>query len=150
MLCGHEREDGTINFRQRTLGAFVAVYLMLHCIPAVLALSVQPFRQAADWLYTQSNTIFNDDTVMVTTSPYSDGWNDYYISQRGRRDPLHVMSQYQFEKVLQGDHGGMDYDRIYLQYSMAGIGAQLRAYLDENYVLEADKTDIQVKEYVHK
>lgn len=107
----------------------------------------QPFREAADWLYMQSNEIFDPRTVIVTVSTdlLKDGWTEYYISRQDRRDPLNVVSQYGLtsEELL-------SYNRVYIQYTLGTISEWLQVALDTNYTLEADLPEIQMKVYARK
>ena len=42
------------------------------------------------------------------------------------------------------------YSKIYLHYSFASANMKLQNYLKENYILESDIKDVQMKIYVHK
>ena len=146
LICSLEKNVSTIaKFRLQIASTFMMTVLILHCVTSVPNFRIQPFRQAADWLYTQSNSIFNDDTLVVTTMGYDDAWNEYYISQKGRRDLLNVKNQYELDFSAQEK-----YNRIYLQYSQSKVSVKLQNFLKENYILESDKRDIQVKTYIHK
>lgn len=135
----------TTQLQLQIISSFMMVVLMLHCVTAIPTFENQPLRQSADWLYTQSNSVFNDDTVIVTLMSFDDSWNEYYISQKGRRDFLNVKNQYELYFSAPEK-----YNRIYLQYSQMKVTIKLKNFLKENYILESDKKDIQVKTYVHK
>ena len=108
-------------------------------------ITYQPFRAAADWLYTQSNDIFAPDTVIIQTSTdlLAAGWNEYYVSRQGRRDPLNVITQNAItaEKL-------QSYRKVYVQYSHSSISEPVQSALDANFTLEADLPEFQLKVYV--
>lgn len=75
-------------------------------------LAHEPFRQAADWLYSQGGYIYNSDTLVLCTpwpSPVINGWNEYYLTRQGIRDEINVAGQGEIslEDVSR-------YERIYL------------------------------------
>ena len=139
------REQSARSHAKLCASAFFAVFLSFNCmIGAPTAGTVQPFRQAADWIYSQGNYIFNDDTVVYTTSGWEDAYNEYYISRQGRRDPLNVIDRFASEEEL------LQYNRVYFQYGhTAGIG-DIEQVLNEYYTLEKTRDDIKVKVYVRK
>lgn len=141
-------EDGAKGTeREKIFGIFLSLLVAANCIVAAPTCGVtyQPFRQAADWLYTQANTIFNQDTVIITTINFEKGWSNYYIEREGRRDALNVINQY-----ICSPEALLQYNRIYLQYSHIAVSEWLQAYLDENYTLELDDTSVQIRSYVRK
>lgn len=116
----------------------------MHCLSIVPSASAvwQPYRQAADWLYTQANYIYNSDTIILS-STIEAAWNEYYISKQGVRDLLNVLWAYEAapEEILQ-------YNRVYVQYSHVDIPSSIKQLLDENYIIESDLPDIQVSVYI--
>jgi len=133
---------------QRVLCCLLIIYLFLNCVLGISASkSSEPFREAADWIYTQSNYVFNDDTLVIGTQIPSaiEGWQNYYIARQNRRDKLNVVSSHDIsnEDILL-------YKRIYVQYSHSKVSSRLQTLLDENYKLKEDKKDIQVRVYVRK
>lgn len=106
--------------------------------------TTQAYRAAADWLYAQGNTIYNDSTLVICTGE-REGWSEYYLTQQGRRDPLNVQIQHGITK------GELDnYYRIYVQYWHVNITDQLQALLDADFTLVQDNTSVRVQEYVRK
>lgn len=108
----------------------------------------EPFKNAADWIYTQSNYIFNDDTLIICSQslvPAVDGWSEYYVERQGRRDPLNIVSKYEVtaDELMQNKY-------IYLQYIHNDALLWIKDFLSENYKLVTDKTDVKVKVYVRK
>ncbi len=146
MVCGlKNRLTTAVKIRLQVASSFMMTVLMLHCVAAVPTFWTHPLRQAADWLYAQSNFIFYDDILIMTTMARSDGWNEYYIGRKGRRDLLNVANQYEFDFSTK-----TRYSKIYLHYSFASANMKLQNYLKENYILESDIKDVQMKIYVHK
>ncbi len=147
---------------QRVLCLFFGLYLSLNCIVAISSATTytlnasatsttrttEPFREAADWLYTQHNYIYDEKTLVVTSWPeyVLSAWNEYYVTQQGRRDPLNTASW----RTVTRDNL-LQYDRVYFLYrGNIKECAKLLEILKENYTLEANKTDIRVQIYVRK
>lgn len=124
--------------------------LFLNCLATVLgATSSEPYREAADWIYTQSNYIFNKDSIVIVSNNeiVTEGWNEYYVARQGRQDQINVASQHELT-----EDAVLPFARIYL-VSIHGhdkIESWLQNYLKEYYTLETDRTDIKVKVYVRK
>lgn len=127
---------------------FFLLVLTLNCFSVVsTSKSNEPFREAADWIYTQSNYIYNDDTLIVCNANrlIAESWQEYYISRQGKRNDIQVITQYDIseEQLLQ-------YNRIYIQYSHGELSPNLQTILDNNYKLGSDNRDVQVRVYVRK
>lgn len=106
--------------------------------------SSEPYREAADWLYTRTDDIFNPDTLVFVRRGWmvADGWSEYYITRQGRRDALKTATQGKTtEESLR------PYNRIYLQYDSAGTTPYMQALLDRDYVLTEDHADIGIRVY---
>lgn len=150
---------GTSNEKKKIIIMFMAGVLSLKCVAFISTSSSlslytygngytrtsEPYREAADWIYTQ-NYIFNDDTVVIVVKADSvaDGWNEYYISRKGKRDKLNVISQY-----IIYEEGISKYNKIYLYYS-GKVAGKLQSVLNEEFVLETDQKDIKVRVYNRK
>jgi len=107
----------------------------------------EPYREAADYIYTESNYIFNKGTLIINArgGTVTKGWIDYYITRLHRRDPLNVVSQDEIkpDEILQ-------YDRIYMVYVSKGPSSALQTVLNENYKLQTDNKAEKVRVYVRK
>ena len=118
--------------------------MLLLIIPSSLGETVQtakkvrqPYRQAADWIYTQSNTIFNENTLILTTDlpQVVPGWMEYYVQRQGRRDPLLVISQEEIGDEL------LNYDRIYLMaLHRSSPKSDIKTVLNQSYS-QVEKND---------
>lgn len=144
------RKTGEAQIEQNIRNAvalFFGFIVALNCLAAAPTCGVayQNFRGAADWLYTQSNTIFNDDTLIVTVSNVDDGWSDYYITQRGRRDALNVMNQWEAHTL-----DILQYRTIYVQYAHGELVDSLYEILNTSYELIDQDDTIQVKTYARR
>lgn len=133
---------------QKIAALFMGIFLLLDCLVVMsTSKSTEVHRETADWLYQQSNYIFNDSTIIITTNPETvrSGWDEYYITRQGRRDFLNTASQEELsrEEVLQ-------YDRIYVSYLHRGISPWLQTLLNENYTVAEDRSDLQMRTYVRK
>lgn len=143
MLFPREGADGKLRLEAVTL--LIGMILAGHCLLTGASTGmIQPFRESADWLYMQSNDIFNSDTVIMQTC-IPNPWQEYYICRQSRRDPLNVVGQ----DVL-SEEELIFYNKVYVQYSHIPISESLQTTLDENYVLEAELPDIQIREYIRK
>lgn len=146
-------QDNVIDLK-KSICIFITFVLFLNCIISVSNFkSKYPFREAADWIYTQSNYIFNEDTIILKASNWGgEGWEEYYITRQGRREPIKVFVQHALTKSEESitPEEILNYSKIYVQYSNDTIRPRLQTVLDDNYILEVDKTDIQVKVYNRK
>lgn len=132
---------------RRIAALLITIVLAINCVSvgATQGVIKEAYREAANWLYTQSNTIFDPKTITITTSNVYDAWAEYYISRKGRRDQIHVIKQGQIaEKDL------LSYNRVYLQYSHTRLSKPLQSALNKHYTLEQDLPKIQMKVYVKK
>lgn len=125
---------------------FFAMILSLYCLGRVcVETSSMPYREAADYIYSMGNDIFKDDTVIVSTCVplVEEGWDEYYITRQGRRDPLNTISQDEL------DIDDMTkYRRVILQYNHYEILPELQSTLDTHYLLETDRMDLKVRTYI--
>lgn len=134
-----------------TMCVFTSLVLTINCLITVPTIPVgmhkQPYREAADWIYTQRNWIFNDDTLVIATvsGVATEGWDDYYITRKGRRDNINVCSQAE----LTPERIRLAY-KVYIQYSHVPVRGNWQEILDQEYVLEEDRSDIQVRVYTRK
>lgn len=139
---------------KKTTALFVGLILSLNCLALISSSTSQslssfgnnmtrtssPYREAADWLYQQSNYIFNDTTLIITTRNDKTGWIEYYITRQGRRDNLNI-----FEQGEINQDEALKYNRIYIQSVGGGAAASwLQTLLNNNYTLEANYNDIKV------
>lgn len=162
LICALIRKIEYLNFAYKCICFFVGIVMMLNCLGLMsnstsLSLSAlgksdtrtsEVYREAADWLYEQSNNIFNKDTIIFIPQGYNSlaGWCEYYITRQGRRDSLNVVSEYSirnYDDILQ-------YNQIYFQYIVRGPSSSLEKILNENYNLETDNKNVKVRAYVRK
>ena len=142
---------------QKALCTLVGIILCANCLAVVLnptavsALSgrgkntTMPFREAANWIYKQSNDIFNKDTVIVSTQSATliIGWDEYYITRQGRRDSLNHI----YAKSIKKEEDILQYNRVYVHYNWKAIPSSLQNILNEHYTLETNKSRINVSVY---
>lgn len=90
----------------------------------------QHFREAADWLYSQVNTIYNDTTLtLYTPDALLRGWEDFYLTRKGLRDKIDVVSVYERELTSE-DLAGKEL--VYVYYEHMGLSEAVDAKLFEN------------------
>lgn len=144
---------------------FVWLFLSIHCFGVITSSTTQllssysltsrtsePYRESADWLYQQSNYIFNDTTLIIIGNNLAangdavkSGWSEYYITRQGRRDPLNIYSA----NSLNGD-AVLQYERVYISY-LTDIPLWLHRLLDEHYtVVEDNYSKLRLKTFIRK
>ena len=106
------------------------------------------WRQSADWLFTQRNLIYNSDTIVVLDKGFyaNSGWNDYYITQQGRRDSINVIGQYELEL------DDLDqYDHVFVvEMHYSHLRGDLQNKLTESFELTNEAQDYPIKLYERK
>ena len=126
--------------RMKVVCLALGLYLSINCCINVTALtSVHPYREAADWVYSQSPDIYYTDTIVMhfSVATVTDGWSDYYLTRQGKRDKLNV--------VRYGDISGeeiLNYNKIYALTLNMGYPEPMKQFLDDNYVLVAQGNGI--------
>ena len=135
----------------QTISLFICIVLIWNCCQNVpTAATTMPYREAADWIYTQSNYIFNSDTAIVTTNSSNSGaWNEYYMGRKGRRDELDILITDQIDFVNRCNDGEL-YNKVYLYEQQWPLEWYAWSYLTENYDLEETKPEISLSVYTRK
>ena len=133
--------------RRSAVVLFFGIIVAFNCLAAAPTCGVayQDFRGAAEWLYTQSNTVFNDDTLIITASTVDDGWSDYYITRRGRRDALNVVNQWEASAL-----DLLQYRTIYVQYTHGALTDSLSEILNNSYDLTNQNDAVQINTYIRR
>ena len=137
-------KENQVIFAKISFTVFFGVYTMMNCVIAMPARqSFQPFRESADWLYSQSNSIYKSDTLIISGVSYADTWEKYYIERNGNRDPLNVVGQAAVnEELLE------PYNTVYFQYSHAEMLPKLKSLLDDGFSLQNDISNLNIQIYV--
>ncbi len=148
-LTSSKRAEYSIS-RTAMASFFLSMLFVLNCISVGGACRSDKYtyRETADWLYEQGDYIFNGEALIATTMGdwEREGWIRYYIERYGRRDPLRIVVQRNLtsEEVL-------SYNRVYLfQDHLYGVDQWFQSTLDNNYRLEADIPELQIKMFVRK
>ena len=81
----------------------------------------------------------------MSTSSFTDAWNEYYIQQQCRRDNLNVKKQSEFDET-----SAEIYDRIYIEYNHTEMSSNLQEILKKYYTQEQNNSDVKVSVYVRK
>lgn len=108
----------------------------------------QPFRGAADWLYSQSNDIYNNETLILTSivNAPTKGWEHYYLTRQGRRDAVQVLPS---ELVSVEDL--RSYQKIYLMtLHISTIRGELADCLSTEYECIGSKPEYKITVYQRK
>ena len=130
---------------KKAIAVYISVILVWNCISVPL-ISVQPYREQADWLYTQSNDIFDPTTAVVMTSGLEEPWREYYVSREGRRDALDILITDPVDFISRSEDGG-GYNKVYVLYSHIPMDASFSTYLAQNYMLQEDIPQLQLSVY---
>lgn len=125
----------------------IGISLPINCLINVLddsasslATLTDPYRQISDWIYTQSTDIFNEDTLIISTAYNAiEGWNEYYFSRQGRRDLLNI----KYQSITNAEI--LKYNKIYV--FRPNVNSRVQKLLNENYCLNENPPDIDVKVY---
>ncbi len=126
----------------------IGIILYSGCVSTVSEVtSSQPYREASEYIYKQINDIFSDNTLIITNSGNltTAGWQEYYISKQGKRDPLNVSGW-----SISGDEM-KQYKKLYFQYGGAAtMGNELKSNLNKYFSLVEDNTKVKVRVYERK
>lgn len=127
--------------------AFVCLAVLLTAIPGLEDAAVMirsQWREAADYIYNDVNYIFDDSTLILETTSRTakNGWNKYYVTRYGRRDPLNVYDP----KDLTEDEL-LQYNRIYMVYPHELPKEELTQLLDTYYMQVSNNNDVKVAVY---
>lgn len=109
--------------------------------------SYEHFKEAADWFYTQQNTIYNKDTLIIYAPDAAlEAWQEYYTTRQGLRDPLAVVSQYSLsEQDLENKNF------VYVYYEHMGMFDSTKELLEQEGLLEvADDNYLKIKTFVRQ
>ena len=131
------------------IAAALAILVFHASIPSLLSTKDavrQNYRGAADWLYSKANWIYNDDTLVLYTGNVEelDGWNEYYLTRQGRRDPIRIacMTEFDLDDLK-------EYQRVCVMYQHRAASQKLQNALASEFELEearsAEKIDVYVK-----
>lgn len=157
-FIGFLKEESIKKNLQKVCCLSVGIITFLHCYHVIITPSeikaitasgttcvTEPYREAADWIYTQNNYIFNRDTVIIANDHYGAkrGTIEYYIERQGRRDPLN----YYHNSEITADEL-INYNRIY--FWKTSIPSSYQNVLKEFYELDTKKEDIRILVYQKK
>lgn len=135
--------------QMRTANLFLALLFVFNAVSVGSSSKSEKYiyREAANWLYTQSDNIFTPGTIVVTTMGgwELEAWIHYYVERQGRRDPIHIERPWDLTAEML-----LSYDTIYLYRDIYSVEQWLQSALDENYSLQADLPEIQMSVYVRK
>lgn len=137
---------------KRAVCLAAAMGLAFNCLITVRNTTAEPWRESADWLYTQTNYIFNEDTVILNLigDECTEGWIDYYVTQKGRRDKLDIestwgLSSAELRSLIQRKN------RVYVAYPHGSVSAWIETMLtEEGYKLSEKNQQVKVNTYVRK
>ncbi len=145
-----QRLFGNNGICQKTVCLFMGIMLSINVFINAYNYTwpVQPYREAADWLYQQANEIYNDDTaIIVTSDAVRDGWYEYYLTKQGRRDPVNCYSQ---SEILNHDKDLRNYHTLYVQYSHVKVKQSFSDILTRDFDLQADHKNLNLCVYTRK
>ena len=107
------------------------------------------WRESADWLYQQYDSVYDSSNVLIISTPRTlpnIGWNEYYLTQQGRRDPINMVPQ---EQLTEDELSC--YDTVYVLYLHgAKLDDILAGTLAESYQLIDSVDDLPIEIYEKK
>ncbi|MCL2810659.1 MAG: hypothetical protein FWD25_02080 [Clostridia bacterium] len=135
--------------RKQKIVAGVCVGLMLfagwNTVQVIQRVTPAPYRAAAEWLFAQGDPIYASDTIVISSDGGwpMDGWNEYYITKQGRRDPIHLVDVWTI-----GPDELLRFNRVYHStYGYWGLPESLRQTLEEHYVLLGENQELYIRVY---
>lgn len=124
--------------QSKTYGIALVIFVLLITVPNSMVVTLnsannvrQPYRAAADWLYSQNDYIYNDTTLVMSNDADSvvTGWDEYYMQKQGEREPLNVVSHYNIEPEEL-----IKYERIYyIHLQGSWLRSELRDVLNQKF-----------------
>lgn len=107
----------------------------------------QPWREAADFLYSQENYIYNESTLTIGTAVDNviRSWNEYYLTKQGIRDDINLMSQWSITR-----DNITEYERIYVSYNHTSFNNTKKSIIEEEFDLVENDTSVKVMTYERK
>lgn len=148
-LCHEFQLISSKNIDTIVLGTLLMWYLPSAFVSGESAATTlrQPFRESAQYLYQQVNHIYNDSTLIISTSPsfVTEGWNEYYLTQQGKRDGLNMTNQFELET-----NDLLKYERIYVSNIHLDLWSSHKSLIEENFNLLENNSNLKVMTYVRK
>jgi uncharacterized membrane protein len=102
-------------------------------------------REAAEWLNEQSDIRNSETIVLSTLADYTPGWEEYYLTQKGRLEPVRTASLY----ALDEQHL-MQYEIVYVVYNYPELTSEARELLTTNFVMVETNEQIHVDKYIRQ
>lgn len=105
-------------------------------------------REATEIMYQQPDIHDENTLVLCIHWAYLDGWEDFYCTQKGQREPLGIRgaADVSREELLQ-------YDVVYYEYGYGRgdtIHTDSRKALEEEYIVDMEWDDAEIRRYVKK
>ena len=107
-----------------------------------------PYRGAADWLYSQWNDIYNDSTLVLSSTDLGGpetvtGWSEYYLTRQGRRDAVNCAPEY-----LVDPGALLQYARVYVVELHEGLHlAEIKETLSSGFQKIGENTALKITVY---
>lgn len=120
----------------------LSIVLGFYGIPLASETKLAPrIESAANQIYSDVNNVYNDTSLVVQAWwGRGDGFNEYYLSQQGRREYLNCIHYTQLDSYLQNDQ---EYNRIYVVELVTGYAGQVTDVLLKNgFKLSEERSDI--------
>jgi len=131
------------------IAAAVCAGLMLfagwNTVRVVQSVTPAPYRAAAEWLFAEGDIIYAGDTIVISSDGGwpMDGWNAYYITKQGARDPIRLADAWTI-----GPDELSRFNRVYHStYGYWGLPDGLREVLHERYALLYENEELYIKVY---
>lgn len=127
-----------------------SLILILQCSSDVLnSPSKEPYREAANWLYDQTKTIYKDTTLVLDCEGplTSQTWYKHYLTQEGKRADINCVSFMELDASTL-----LEYDRIFLVklHGSFELTDDLEYVLSNEYEVIKTKSNYKITVYDKK
>lgn len=144
-LPGHDRYKKVRMLLCQILLLSIVVVCGYRTAAGITPLGIYHHREAAEWLYEQTD-IHNKDTIVLSTlGPYTPGWDEYYLTKQGKRAAIQVGSLYDITPQAL-----LEYRVVYVEYNFLEEQNEVRQFLNQHFVKTAELEDIRVTRYAVK
>ena len=110
------------------------------------------YRECGEWIYSQINYVYNEDTIVFVTSRPSvaEAFHEYYMTKQSQRDDVNWV----YPKIMPSNYSEyfLQYNTIILcnYYSKGVISDKILNFINKNYTLVESNKDLNLGVYVKK
>lgn len=155
MICALEVEyliwhwSGKSRSAARTMLIGVGLFFGIQCwnnVAQKVSSEKEPYKEAADWLYNQTATIYKPTTLVIDCEDVNSNkaWYSYYLTKEGLRDDINCVSYYEVDMETL-----TNYEKIYVVHLHGAFeeNEQLERILSQYYKKGGGKSSLDIREY---